>query len=339
MLIHLVSNLNGTPIPTAPSAPAVRSLCLGNTFERTVSLSKRKFTYDSVFHPNVTQLELYSSVAPPLLDAFLGGYNATVIAYGQTGSGKTYTMGSEAGGLFEKNSGNLSDNVGLIPRFTSDLFASLVKRREASEKALLRNWDDDYVPKHSVSLIDFRVSASFLEVYGEDIYDLLDDDRNALKIREGSNKEVCVKGLKRVPIDNSSEAMDVLNTGTLNRTTASTLMNFTSSRSHACFTVNLHQTTRSADGDELITTSRFTFVDLAGSERMKKTGAEGDRAKEGIKINEGLLALGNVINALADEERLAKGGRVHVVCRSYNMLFRSTSNSAYDSLVHTTYTQ
>ena len=287
----------------------------------------------------MTQLELYSSVAPPLLDAFLGGYNATVIAYGQTGSGKTYTMGSEAGGLVEDISGNLSDNVGLIPRFMSDLFASLVQRREASEKALLRNWVGDNAPKQSVSLIDFRVSASFLEVYGEDIYDLLDDDRNALKIREGSNKEVCVKGLKSVPINNSSEAMDALNTGTLNRTTASTLMNFTSSRSHACFAVNLHQTTRSADGDELITTSRFTFVDLAGSERMKKTGAEGDRAKEGIKINEGLLALGNVINALADEERLARGGRVHVVSRSYNMWFHSTSNSTYNSLVHTTYSR
>ena len=90
-------------------------------------------------------------------------------------------------------------------------------------------------------------------------------------------------------------------------------MNFTSSRSHACFTVNRQQTTRSSDGEDVTTASRFTFVDLAGSERMKKTGAEGARAKEGIKINEGLLALGNVINALADEERLAKGERVHVV--------------------------
>ena len=92
-------------------------------------------------------------------------------------------------------------------------------------------------------------------------------------------------------------------------------MNFTSSRSHAVFTVNLQQTTRSSDGDEIHSHSRFTFVDLAGSERMKKTGAEGERAKEGIKINEGLLALGNVINALADEERLAKGERVHVPYR------------------------
>ena len=282
-----------------------------NAFNRTVSLAKRKFTYDSVFHPTVTQLELYNNVAPPLLDAFLGGYNATVIAYGQTGSGKTYTMGSESGVGVEK-SGNLSDNVGLIPRFTSHLFATLVERREASEKALLQTLS---APKQSVSLIDFQLSASFIEVYGENVYDLLDDSRNPLQIREDSNKVVFVQGLKCVSIANSSEAMNVLNIGTMNRTTASTLMNLTSSRSHACFTINLQQTTRSADGEELVTTSRFTFVDLAGSERMKKTGAEGNRAREGIKINEGLLALGNVINALADEERLAKGGRVHVPYR------------------------
>ena len=108
-------------------------------------------------------------------------------------------------------------------------------------------------------------------------------------MREDSNKEVIVVGLKCAPIKNASEAMNVLNTGTMNRTTAATLMNHTSSRSHAVFTVNLLQTTRSSDGLNISTTSRFTFVDLAGSERMKKTGAEGARAKEGIKINEGKL--------------------------------------------------
>lgn len=287
--------------------------CKVNAFDRTVTLSNRKFTYDSVFHSNVTQLDLYSSVAPPLLDSFLNGYNATVLAYGQTGSGKTYTMGSEAGAIDEANfmNGNVSDNnIGLIPRFISDMFESLFRRREASEKASLRK---NNAPQQSVALVDFRVSASFLEVYGEDIFDLLDENRKALKIREDSNKEVVVVGLKQARINNAVDAMNILNTGTMNRTTAETLMNFTSSRSHACFTVNLQQTTRGTDGDDVTTTSRFTFVDLAGSERMKKTGAEGTRAKEGIKINEGLLALGNVINALADEERIAKGERVHVV--------------------------
>ena len=208
------------------------------------------------------------------------------------------------------NGTTLYENDGLIPRFMTELFASLVAKRDASERDF-----QSHEAKHSVSLVDFRVSASFLEIYGDSIHDLLDEDRNALKIREDSKKEVVVVGLQEKNISNALEAMQVLNTGTMNRTTAATLMNCTSSRSHAVFTVHLQQASRGAEGDEITTTSRFTFVDLAGSERMKKTGAKGERAKEGIKINEGLLALGNVINALADDERLAKGEKIHVPYR------------------------
>ena len=288
-----------------------------NTFDRTVELSKRKFTYDSVFQSTIQNIQLYDNVSPPLLNAFLNGFNATVLAYGQTGSGKTYTMGSEAHTVNLRNE-KLHDNDGLIPRFISEMFQSLMQRRQESEMALLQSSDsmDEKQPKIKSSLVDFDLTSSFLEVYGEDIYDLLvDETRTPLKLREGSNKEVVVKGLCQKRITNASDAMNVLSTGTMNRTTASTLMNRTSSRSHAVFMVNLRQTTRSAEGVDVTSTSRFTFVDLAGSERMKKTGAEGERAKEGIKINEGLLALGNVINALADEERLASGEKVHVPYR------------------------
>ena len=299
-----------------------------NALRREVSLSKRKFTYDAVFHSNVTQTDLYNNVAPPLLDSFLNGYNATILAYGQTGAGKTYTMGSEAGGkdLMEnlQDGIKLNESDGLIPRFMSDLFASLFQRKEESEKAALKSpksksgeaGDGTNAADHSISLIDFTVSASFLEVYGDELYDILDEERTVLKMREDSNKEVVVVGLKSVPIHNAFEAMNALNTGTMVRTTAETLMNCTSSRSHAVFTVNLQQTTRSSqEGDEITTKSRFTFVDLAGSERLKKTGAEGERMQEGIKINQGLLALGNCINALADDERLAKGEKAHVPYR------------------------
>jgi DNA repair exonuclease SbcCD ATPase subunit len=124
-----------------------------------------------------------------------------------------------------------------------------------------------------------------------------------------------VAGLTTRNVSSSEQALNVLHEGTRNRTTAATLMNLTSSRSHAVFTINLQQTNRSAENVDVTTTSRFTFVDLAGSERMKKTGAEGERAREGIKINEGLLALGNVINALADEERHAKEKKIHVPYR------------------------
>ncbi len=298
------------PLTSKETSEGGKSVVECNPHDRTVTLSKRQFTYDSVFDGTVSQSDLYDDIAPPLLDAFLGGYNATVIAYGQTGSGKTYTCGSEAHGAAASVAGEeLSENAGLIPRFMSDIFAILVRRKGASEKA-----------SRAKSLIEFKVTASFLEVYGEDIHDLLDEDRRSLPIREDSNGDVVVRGLRDVQVLSHAEAMDVLNAGTMNRTTAATLMNLTSSRSHAVFTVNLRQTTRGGGGGEgdsaeMTTTSRFTFVDLAGSERMKKTGAEGERAREGIRINEGLLALGNVINALADEGRLARGERVHVPYR------------------------
>ena len=234
-----------------------------------------------------------------------------ILAYGQTGSGKTYTMGSEAG-----SSGN---TVGLIPRFLEAMFTTLFDRKNASVKSALQSPTKPSSGSNyqSPSLVGFTVSASFLEVYGEDIYDLLDDndDRKSLKLRENEDGEVFVVGLRKNPVANAAETMEILNTGTMNRTTAATLMNHTSSRSHAVFTVHLQQTTRTAEGTDISTTSCMTFVDLAGSERMKKTGAEGERMREGIKINEGLLALGNVINALGDDERLNNGEKVYVPYR------------------------
>lgn len=194
-------------------------------------------------------------------------------------------MGSEAHTELE-----MTENTGLIPRFMNDLFVNL-------------------------QTPNYQLEASFLEVYGEDVHDLLDPARPSLPLREDANGGVICAGLKQYKVTSATEALKVLHEGTLNRTTAATLMNLTSSRSHAVFSVTLTQKQTSEDGSSLTVSSRFTFVDLAGSERMKKTGAEGERAREGIKINEGLLALGNVINALADEERLTEGKKIHVPYR------------------------
>ena len=304
------------PLTSKETSEGGRSVVTANSYDKTVTLSKRQFTYDAVFGPQVSQSALYNDIAPSLLDAFLTGYNSTIIAYGQTGSGKTYTCGSEAHGGIGGSIGDDDEgsSAGLIPRFMSDIFATLIKRSKD---------------------VDYEVTASFLEVYGEDIHDLLSSDdeslsqqQKSLPIREDSNKVTFVPGLRTVPITNHKEAMDILDMGTMNRTTAATLMNQTSSRSHAIFTVDLRQTTRCSsssssstanDNDEvegMTTMSRFTFVDLAGSERMKKTGAEGERAREGIDINIGLFALGKVINALADDGRLGRGeAMIHVPYR------------------------
>eukprot|EP00562_Extubocellulus_spinifer_P002791 CAMPEP_0178486660 /NCGR_PEP_ID=MMETSP0696-20121128/8919_1 /TAXON_ID=265572 /ORGANISM="Extubocellulus spinifer, Strain CCMP396" /LENGTH=1944 /DNA_ID=CAMNT_0020114325 /DNA_START=206 /DNA_END=6040 /DNA_ORIENTATION=- len=323
------------PLTSGEISSGGKAVVEASPIDHTVAVAKRAFTYDAVFDSGVAQSDLYDAVSPSLLGSFLDGYNATIMAYGQTSSGKTYTMGSEAhtsGDIMNAAGTSTSSNTGLIPRFMADMFASLEEqKRIAAAKATaaavspikqhhhqqkLDTGNDKGDSSSSNRMIDYRVSASFLEVYGEDVHDLLDEDRKTLPLREDASGGVIVVGLKSRAVVTASEALNVLHAGTLNRTTAATLMNHQSSRSHAVFTVYLHQTIRNDEtGVDVTSSSRFTFVDLAGSERMKKTGAEGERAREGIKINEGLLALGNVINALADEGRQAKGGNVHIPYR------------------------
>lgn len=228
-------------------------------------------------------------------------------------------MGSEAHTELE-----LCDSTGIIPRCMKDLFLQLQTRKEQAasgqipQKATGTNniSNNNNNETRSAVVLDYQIEASFLEVYGEDVHDLLVPSRPSVPIREDAGGGVVCSGLTHKKVATAEEALQVLHEGTLHRTTAATLMNLTSSRSHAVFTVTLTQTSGMPGDDyQLTSKSRFTFVDLAGSERMKKTGAEGERAREGIKINEGLLALGNVINALADEGRLAEGKKVHVPYR------------------------
>jgi len=274
----------------------------------------KTFTFDNVFPSQMSQSDLFNATAAPMIQSFLDGYNVTVLAYGQTGSGKTFTMGSE--------SGTSDGNMGLIPRFLEEIFA----RTSSAPPPESRPMDEStaVVCNPLISRAEELgaqpplLTVSFLEIYGEDIYDLLqepdsDDKSKSLALRE-DNGSVSVVGLTEVEIDAATDAMNQLRVGTTHRTTASTLMNTVSSRSHAVFTVTLRQTmygdAHGESGQEVF--SKLSFVDLAGSERLKRTGAEGQRMKEGIQINKGLLALGNVINALADEEAIKRKEKVHV---------------------------
>ncbi|KAJ2772781.1 hypothetical protein IWQ57_001613, partial [Coemansia nantahalensis] len=158
----------------------------------------------------------------------------------------------------------------------------------------------------------YSVDASFLELYNEDLIDLLNPraasgsgGTRGPTIREDSHGNMVLVGVERKPVRNSNDILALLHQGALSRTTASTDMNRTSSRSHAIFTIHLQQQDRrslaaQASGGGVAMTSKMHFVDLAGSERIKRTGAAGDRAREGISINAGLLALGNVISALGN---------------------------------------
>lgn len=260
--------------------------------EPQVTLGNDKaFTYNYVFDTFSTQDEVYEKCVAPLVSSSLQGYNATVLAYGQTGSGKTYTMGSG----FEVNLPQ--DEIGIIPRAIHDLFNSINSEIEKAYEL-------------GMQPPEFKITAQFMELYNEEVIDLFNPTNNrekAYKIHEYPHTGIQVTGITVKKVTSAEEALQSLRLGALSRTTASTQMNTQSSRSHAIFTLQIVQQ-RIADkesNDFETLTAKFHFVDLAGSERLKRTGATGDRAKEGISINCGLLALGNVISALGDKSKKA----------------------------------
>uniref|UniRef100_A0AAY4DY41 Kinesin motor domain-containing protein n=1 Tax=Denticeps clupeoides TaxID=299321 RepID=A0AAY4DY41_9TELE len=272
--------------------------------EPQVLLGKDKaFTYDCVFDLDAKQHEVYGACVQKLVEGCFEGYNATVFAYGQTGSGKTYTMGTG----FDVSVAD--EEKGIIPRAVRHLFQGIQKRRTEAQAA------GGHPP-------EFKVSAQFLELYNEEILDLFEgarDRKSNIKIHEDSSGGIYTTGVTSRLVTSENELLDCLKLGALSRTTASTQMNAQSSRSHAIFTIHLCQMrvcqlqdgvsegSISQPAYETLT-AKFHFVDLAGSERLKRTGATGERAREGISINCGLLALGNVISALGDQSR--KGGHV-----------------------------
>ncbi|XP_018311890.1 kinesin-like protein KIF21A isoform X1 [Mycetomoellerius zeteki] len=263
----------------------------------------KAFTYDYVFDTQVNQNAIYETCVNRLVEGALDGYNATVFAYGQTGSGKTYTMGTG----FDVEVDEII--VGIIPRAIKHLFDGIAdKQKRAKERAQMPP--------------EFKVTAQFLELYNEDLKDLLEPGgpRGGARIHEDTMGNIHLAGVEPRVVTSPEQALEYLRLGALSRTTGSTQMNTQSSRSHAIFTLYIKQQRciKVEDPDADVDTSgieltnefetltaKFHFVDLAGSERLKRTGATGDRAKEGISINCGLLALGNVISALGDKTKKA----------------------------------
>ncbi|XP_040609901.1 kinesin-like protein KIF21A isoform X15 [Mesocricetus auratus] len=281
--------------------------------EPQVFLGKDKaFTFDYVFDIDSQQEQIYTQCIEKLIEGCFEGYNATVFAYGQTGAGKTYTMGTG----FDVNI--MEEEQGIISRAVKHLFKSIEEKKTTAIK-------------NGVPPPEFKVNAQFLELYNEEVLDLFDTTRDIdaknkksnIRIHEDSTGGIYTVGVTTRTVNTEPEMMQCLKLGALSRTTASTQMNVQSSRSHAIFTIHVCQTrvcpqidAENATDNKMISessqmnefetlTAKFHFVDLAGSERLKRTGATGERAKEGISINCGLLALGNVISALGDKSKRA----------------------------------
>ncbi|PGH03218.1 hypothetical protein AJ79_07413 [Helicocarpus griseus UAMH5409] len=244
-------------------------------------IEDKTFTFDNSFWSHdrddehyATQEDVYNCLGEEFLDHNFEGYHTCIFAYGQTGSGKSYTMMGTP------------EQPGLIPRTCEDLF----QRIESSES-----------PN-----ISYNVRVSYFEVYNEHVRDLLvprTDTPYYLKIRESPTDGPYVKDLTDVPVRSYAEIMRLMRKGDASRTTASTKMNDTSSRSHAVFTIMLKQIHHDLSTDETTErTARIRLVDLAGSERAKATEATGQRLREGSNINKSLTTLGRVIAALADNK-------------------------------------
>lgn len=149
----------------------------------------------------------------------------------------------------------------------------------------------------------YLVRAQYLEIYQEEIRDLLHKDQaKRFELKESPDKGVYVKDLSAFITKNESEIEHVMNVGNQNRSVGATNMNEHSSRSHAIFIITIECSQVYADGETHIRVGKLNLVDLAGSERQAKTGASGTRLKEATKINLSLSALGNVISALIDEK-------------------------------------
>ena len=290
----------------------------------------KNFVFDHVFDTPSTQQQIFDVCAEPLIESYMTGYNATIMAYGQTGSGKTYTMGSSFGAInYNYLTNELVETVGasndgIIPMVIRSLMI-----KQAADKR--KNPKKEYV-----------ITATFVEIYNEEIYDLLSNANdpfnsncrykdNAASLREDKFGNILMCGVKEERIETQEELFIQLERGAKKRATSAHLMNSVSSRSHAIFTIQLEQcvknNAKSENAKEQYICSKFRFVDLAGSERLDKTGAKGNTMREGININRGLLALGNLIAALTAPKKAIAHGKKNFIPYRDSKLTRILSDS------------
>uniref|UniRef100_A0A672IJE1 Kinesin family member 15 n=1 Tax=Salarias fasciatus TaxID=181472 RepID=A0A672IJE1_SALFA len=276
-----------------------QNLCLTVTSPNTIRLlskpEPRTFIYDHVADMDTSQDSVFTCVAKNIVESCMNGYNGTIFAYGQTGSGKTFTM------LGPSDLDNFTHELrGVIPRSFEYLFFLISREVEKSSQSK-----------------SFLCKCSFIEIYNEQIYDLLDTASASLFLRENIKKGVFVEGAVEKFVNSAAEAYQVLSMGWRNRRVASTSMNRESSRSHAVFTMTL-ESKESINEVVNIRMSQLNLVDLAGSERQKDTHTEGSRLKEASSINRSLMCLGQVIMALVD---VSNGKNRHICYRDSKLTF------------------
>lgn len=228
---------------------------------------------------------MYDEVVRPLVSSVLEGFNCCVFAYGQTGTGKTFTMEGIRNKTSKSHEDEIRENItgetnkeleGIIPRAFEQVWSNINRSEN----------------------MNFLVAVSYLEIYMEELRDLLKPNQGkSLELREHEKFGVYVPNLHSVLCKNVDEMLNVMAQGNKNRTIGRTNMNEHSSRSHAIFMIKIEMCDLETNK---VKVGKLNLIDLAGSERQSKTGATADRLKEASKINRALSSLGNVISALAE---------------------------------------
>ncbi|OVA13546.1 Kinesin [Macleaya cordata] len=288
------------PISTAEKVLQGKFRCLRQDSAHTLTWlgnPETRFTFDHVACETISQEKLFMVAGLPMVENCMSGYNSCMFAYGQTGSGKTYTMMGE----IHEMDGNLNKDCGMTPRIFEYLFTRIRAEEENRRDENLK----------------YSCKCSFLEIYNEQITDLLEPSSTNLQLREDARKGVYVENLKEYEVTTVKDVVELLLQGAVNRKMAATHMNSESSRSHSVFTCVI-ESRWDMDSTTHLRFGRLNLVDLAGSERQKSSGAEGDRLKEAANINKSLSTLGLVIMTLVD---VAHGKQRHVPYRDSRLTF------------------
>lgn len=282
------------PLSSSETSTGQKSCCqaIGNVvaikkdgeagqYLKSQQLSINEYAYDAVFDENCSQKDVYDGTAKPFVNKVLNGENVTIFAYGATGAGKTHTM---LGNTRADHAAQRAD-AGIIPNSVRDLFAKI-----------------NNLSAHSEPGESYQVNFSYLEVYNEQVFDLLDSTGKVLSVREDQERGiVVVAGITEITVDNYQSVIDLILQGNRQRKTEATMANAVSSRSHAILQLSVRHLFRSTGGRETQVESKLSMIDLAGSERASATNNRGVRLQEGASINKSLLALANCINSLSEK--------------------------------------
>ncbi|XP_056851358.1 kinesin-like protein KIN-7N isoform X2 [Raphanus sativus] len=271
--------------PTPESSSSENGSSLWKVEDNRISLHKSldtpistaSYAFDHVFDERSTNACVYELLTKDIIHAAVEGFNGTAFAYGQTSSGKTFTMTG-----FETD-------PGIIRRSVRDVFERI----------------------QMISDREFLIRVSYMEIYNEEINDLLAVENQRLQIHEHLERGVFVAGLKEEIVSDAEQILKLLDSGEVNRHFGETNMNVHSSRSHTIFRMVIESRGKENSSTDAIRVSVLNLVDLAGSERIAKTGAGGVRLTEGKYINKSLMILGNVINKLSESSKL----RAHIPYR------------------------